>query len=506
MSQHKINNENRPTRVFISYSRKDSTFAERLRDDLIALGFAAYLDQHDIHPGEPWKKRLSGLIQTADSVAFCLSSHFVDSEICDWEITEAERLGKRLLPIVAADTSDASVPLRLRRLNYIFMRNSKERDAGLDKFVIALKTDIEWVREHTRWGELAHLWNEQGRSRDLLTRGSALIAMQAWSQQASESKPPLTDEMVLYISESEKEQFRLGKLRRRTIIALGTLTLLTALVALGWWQQKFLREIVHWYVVMKPSILSEQRERELALSPGSQFADCRNGCPTMIVMGPGTFLMGSSETRFPRERPQHSVTIRRAFAVALHETTFEEWDHCVASGHCRSGVTSSGWGRGKQPVINVTWEDAKQYVKWLSKVTKRRYRLPSEAEWEYVARAGSQEYFSFGKVADDLNTYGWFADNADNRTHPVGQKPANKFGLKDVHGNVSEWTEDCANDTYAGAPKDGSAWLQGNCLSRVFRGGSWLYGARMARSANRDWLVGDDRKDYIGFRVVRDFN
>ena len=145
-------------KVFISYSRKDSAFAENLRDALITSGFEAYLDQHDIAPGEPWQERLSGLIATADTVVFCLSPNFVASPICDWEVNEAERLGKRLLPVVAANTSDDAVPQRLKRLNYIFVQGTTEFDGGLDNLIAALETDIEWIREHTRYGERTREW------------------------------------------------------------------------------------------------------------------------------------------------------------------------------------------------------------------------------------------------------------------------------------------------------------------------------------------------------------
>jgi formylglycine-generating enzyme required for sulfatase activity len=328
--------------------------------------------------------------------------------------------------------------------------------------------------------------------------------MQKWFGEASDSKPKVTDDIKLFLSESAKEEVRLSAIRNRTIFFVSTLVLLTTLVGTAWWFQDVLREEIYWGFVMKPSVPPKSREADFLSQPSKTFADCRNGCPRLVIIPPGTFKMGSTEARFPRERPQRQVYIRRPFAMAEHELTFDEWDHCVAMGHCRGDVATNGWGRGTQPVTNVTWGDAKQYVAWLSQITGRRYRLPSEAEWEYAARAGSADYFSFGNDDKELDKYGWYGENSGNRAQPVAMKLPNKFGLYDMHGNVSEWTEDCANDNYNQAPNDGSPWMTGQCDTRAFRGGSWLHGPRVARSANRDWLLGDDRKDYIGFRVVRE--
>ena len=501
LSQKPRDKLQRRVRVFISYSRKDSEIAQWLWNNLQNRGYEVTLDEHDILPGEEWRNRLSGLIQSADVVVFCVSPNFAASEVCSWEVNEAERQGKRLLPVVVTETVTSSLPERLSQLNFIFMRYDAERAEGLPKLAEAINTDIGWGRDHTRYGELAQRWRAGACSRDLLIRGSALRAMQKWIKESSDSKPTLTHDLKCFLSESEKEEGRRSRVRKRTIALISTLTLLTILVGLGWVLQDLLRETLHWQMVMRPTVSSAAAEADLRSRPGQTFEDCKNGCPRMVVIPAGTFKMGSTEARFPRERPQHQVTIGRAFAMGQHEVTFDEWDHCVTSNHCRGNVTTNGWGRGTQPVINVTWDDANRYVRWLSKVTGRRYRLPSEAAWEYSARAGNIDYFSFGNDDRELPKYDWFAENSDNHSHPVKTRLPNKFGLFDMHGNVSEWTEDCANDSYERAPSDGSAWVTGQCLTRVFRGGSWLYGARVARSANRDWLIGDDRKDFIGFRV-----
>ena len=233
--------------------------------------------------------------------------------------------------------------------------------------------------------------------------------------------------------------------------------------------------------------------------PGTTFRDCPE-CPEMVVVPEGSFLMGST-ARDDDERPVHEVTIERAFAVGVYEVTFAEWDACVSGGGCDGHrPDDSGWGRGKRPAINVSWEDAQGYVRWLSRRTGEAYRLPSESEWEYVARAGTTGPYHFGSSPSSSQAnYG-----GDRRgAAPVGSYPANAFGLHDVHGNLWEWVEDCWNDSYHGAPSNGSAWESGDCSRRMLRGGSWDYFPGNIRSASRYGLTAGYRYDDAGFRVAR---
>jgi formylglycine-generating enzyme required for sulfatase activity len=248
-------------------------------------------------------------------------------------------------------------------------------------------------------------------------------------------------------------------------------------------------------------------EKERALKPLDRFSECGD-CPAMVVVPTGSNTIGS--TVRPDEQPPHTVTISRAFAVGRYEVTFTEWDACATNGGCPAG-RDQGWGRNTQPVINVSWSDAQRYVAWLNRVTGAHYRLLSEAQWEYAARANSRTYFSFGNDDAQLDKYAWFAANAagsaeiERHAHPVGQKIANAFGLFDTQGNVSEWVEDCYHATYQGAPADGSPWTTDNCLRHVIRGGSFLQNARQLRTASRDWH--EDKGSYdLGFRVARELN
>ena len=248
---------------------------------------------------------------------------------------------------------------------------------------------------------------------------------------------------------------------------------------------------------------------------GEVFKDCAE-CPEMVVIPAGEFMMGSPDWEGGRqddEGPHHRVRIGEAYAVGKYEVTFEEWDACVTGGGCRSyRPGDEGWGRGRRPVVNVSWEDVKAYVGWLSDKTGKGYRLLSEAEWEYAARAGTRGPFHFGGTIsagqanyDGNYTYGSGVKGPyRERTERVGSFGPNGFGLHDVHGNVWEWVEDCWYGNYGGAPVDGSAWVSGgDCEERVLRGGSWDYVPGFLRSAFRFRNSPGIRNSSGGFRIAR---
>ena len=229
----------------------------------------------------------------------------------------------------------------------------------------------------------------------------------------------------------------------------------------------------------------------------------------MIVVPAGSFVMGSpasEKSNEPREKPQHRVTIAQPFAVSKFELTFDEWDTCVSFGDCPDSIKDNGWGRKQQPAINVSWDDAQRYVAWLARMTGKAYRLLSEAEYEYAARAGTQTAYPWG---DDIGrnnanckSCGSTWDNE--QTAPIGQFAANSFGLYDMAGNVWEWVQDCLHDNYQGAPADGSPWIEGgNCGEHVVRGGSWSDPPEFLRSAERQWDPANDQYYRLSFRVAR---
>ena len=296
------------------------------------------------------------------------------------------------------------------------------------------------------------------------------------------------------------------------------------------------------------------------LEVGQRFRDCPE-CPEMVVVPSGSFLMGAPESEEDSqddERPVHRVAVQ-SFAVGVYEVTVAEFssfvdetdystsDFCSTwewitrgcpslpsdystSDACKVYVHRDyvaeewdgfGWRNpgfeqdGSHPVVCVSWHDARAYVNWLSRRTGERYRLLSEAEWEYMARAGTRTAQHWGKEGADQCEYangadasagfywGIDCDDGHSRTASVGSYRANAWGLHDVLGNVFEWTADCWNKTYAGAPSDGGAWKSGNCSAHVLRGGSWSLEPGYLRSAHRNRISSGNRISYLGFRVAR---
>ena len=221
----------------------------------------------------------------------------------------------------------------------------------------------------------------------------------------------------------------------------------------------------------------------------------------------GDFQMGCVTRKrcfWNEESPVHRVTLR-VFEISKYEVTFEEYDLFTdATG--RDRVADEGWGRGRRPVINVSWHDVVAYTNWLSESTGGIYRLPSEAEWEYAARAGKEMIYSWGNEMEgnraNCRDCGSRWDEML-KTAPVGSFEDTDWGLHDIHGNVWEWVQDCWNETYDSAPADGSAWENDNCTKRIGRGGSWNYRTIDVRFANRGKFPEDTKRNDIGFRVVR---
>ena len=236
---------------------------------------------------------------------------------------------------------------------------------------------------------------------------------------------------------------------------------------------------------------------------GTVFRDCA-GCPEMVWLPQGDFVLGDAVLD-AAGRPR--VAIRHALAVGRFELTFAEWDACVAGGGCRRRPHDGGWGRGWQPVVNVSWLDAQQYVAWLSRRTNRRYRLLTEAEWEYAARAGTDARYWWGDQPGrgEANCADCGSKWDGRQAAPIGRFAPNPFGLYDMHGNVAEWVEDCYHDRLRDASPDGRAWsgCSASAESRVVRGGAWYGSARSMRSSYRTSATVDHLDNGIGFRVAR---
>jgi len=295
--------------------------------------------------------------------------------------------------------------------------------------------------------------------------------------------------------------------RRRTTAGF---TILLCLMDLGFVDIRAVaQEMVgqaRWRMTVNATVLTVEQEKARAAEPGSDFKECASGCPVMVVIPAGKFMMGSPENEPDREAtegPRHEVTVAEPFAVSKFEVSFEEWDACVAAARCPD--VPDHWGRGRMPVINVNWHDAKQYVAWLSELTQKEYRLLTEAEWEYAARAGTVTRYFWGDdpPGGNANCDGCGSKWDLQQTAPVGSLKPNAFGLYDMLGNVWEWVEDSWHENYNGAPADGSAWLTGDSNYRVIRGGSWRNESELVRAAVRFKRNINARFDTLGFRVAR---
>jgi formylglycine-generating enzyme required for sulfatase activity len=343
---------------------------------------------------------------------------------------------------------------------------------------------------------------------DALLMGLALAQAQSWLAKRRLPEIPRADQEFILLSR------RAALRRRQRVQAIVSALALGVIVTLvGWLNESYLRERWNWYTVVRPYIITQVRpyvltaERERTLTPRDSFRECAKECPEMVVIPAGEFTMGSPATekdRSDEEGPQHDVTIATPFAVSKFDVTFADWDACVAGGGCPQ-IDDRGKGRGTRPVINVNWQQAQQYVAWFSQMTGKPYRLLTEAEWEYAARADTMTPYYWGDEigTGNANCKGCGSQWDGKEPAPVGSFPPNDFGLYDMAGNVYQWVEDCDHDNYVGAPTDGSAWISGECSSRIVRGGSWWMPPRELRSANRPWESPGLGLDGVGFRIAR---
>ncbi|MDX2157915.1 MAG: SUMF1/EgtB/PvdO family nonheme iron enzyme [Hyphomicrobiaceae bacterium] len=367
-------------------------------------------------------------------------------------------------------------------------------------------------------------WAGHGRTREWLAHTTGRLEAVERLRERDDLAPSLDEPTVRdYIAAC---RLRDNKQQRRRQVILGGLgiglvaVVITAMINRGYLEQQFGK-----YSVYLPSYMpgpfragakALMPAQEVALATGDSFTECQ-GCPEMVVLPAGSVPIGSDVNA--DEQPVHSVSIARPFAVSRFEVTFAQWDTCISHGGCKRWPEDQLWGRRGRPVIGVSWDDAQTYVAWLSRYTGRRYRLLTEAEWEYAARAGSATAYPWGDEVGtgNANCHGCLASwaeegrtvvvAADGKSEAAPQFPANAFGLLHMHGNVAEWVEDCYVPSYEGAATDGAArhtWWP--CTRRVVRGGSWSSGPTEIRSADRAGYEHGARNGLIGFRVARTLN
>jgi formylglycine-generating enzyme required for sulfatase activity len=418
-------------------------------------------------------------------------SEFTDAE---WKlVNELADHPNRLL--VTATPEDGETYAEVAH-ETIFRRWGKLREwINNEREFLAWKTGLEGA--YRAWKD-----TPDSTKSDALLMGASLIKAQSWGAKRGQDLPATEREFIDLSTKRESKT----RARARHIRAL-VYVLLVGIIAglVGWINQSYLKQQWKWYMIVRPYLAKQVHVLSSdAVKPGGSFQECKD-CPEMIVVPAGDFMMGSPPNEGNRnERPQRKVTIAGPFAVSKFEVTFDEWDACVKYGDCEP--INPRWERGRLPMIRVTWDEAKHYAAWLSNVTGKPYRLLSEAEWEYAARAKTQTAYSWGdKIGQgNANCLGCGSQWDGRQTAPVGSFPPNAFGLHDMHGNVWEWVEDCYHPNYLGAPTDGSAWTAGECSQRVARSGGWNDDDRdLLRSAFRFRLAPDFKNDYLGLRVAR---
>ena len=344
------------TRVFISYSRKDMAFADKLEAALKARGFEVLIDREEIYAFEDWWKRIEALIGRADTVVFVLSPDAVKSEVALKEVAYAASLNKRFAPIVCRRIEDSGVPEPLRRLNFIFFDEPPRFEARADELADALQTDIGWIRQHTEYGEAARRWLAAGRPGGLLLHSPTLEVAEHWMGVRPRGAPEPTEEIRALVAESR--QGAQSAQRRRLLVQALVYTLLVGIIAglVGWINQEAIKEQINWYWTMRPYRVANmdpyvlKPEAERALKPLASFRECARDCPEMIVIPAGSFMMGSPASQpghNDSEGPQHMVTIAKPFGVSKFDVTFADFDACFSVGGCPH-PSDSGGGRGDQ--------------------------------------------------------------------------------------------------------------------------------------------------------------
>ena len=351
----------------------------------------------------------------------------------------------------------------------IFRRWDKLREwIAAEREFLAWKTGLETARR-------AWQATPDASKYDALLMGAALTQAQSWLAQRAEDLPKLDREFIaLSIERERKAQARTRRVRALHLRAVGRHHHRAS--SAGSIERRQSRSRSNWFMMMRPYRVANfdpyvlKPEAERALKPLASFRECAKDCPEMIVIPAGSFMMGSPATekdRYNNEGPQHKVTIAKPFAVSKFEVTFADWDACVSVGGCphEGRAADAGWGRGTRPVIYVSWDDAQAYVAWFSRMTGKAYRLLTEAEWEYAARAGTTTAYSWG---DDIEKDGKAMANCngcgsqwDNRqTAPVGSFAPNAFGLHDMRATCGNGCRIAITTDYNGAPTDGAEWTK----------------------------------------------
>jgi formylglycine-generating enzyme required for sulfatase activity len=437
--------------------------------------------------GEPTRRR-------------ALRSEFSDAQ---WRlVSELADHPNRLLVIATPESGESLAEVAHET---IFRRWDKLREwIAAEREFLAWRSGLEAARR-------AWLAAPEASKDAALLMGLAVTSAASWLDKRAADIPEI-DRKFIASSVKANRGKRLQIMALVSVLALAVVASFATFT--GWMLQDELNATWRWYRItgpymnreVLPHVLTAAAEQNL--KPGNPFKECASDCPEMIALPARNFTMGSPKTEPGHdwtEEPLHVVKVGKAFAVSKYEVTYADWDACTQYGDCPY-VSDSGFGRGRQPIIGVSWKEAQIYAAWFSKMTGKTYRLLDEAEYEFAARGGSETAYPWGDNIGAKNTDCFNCGTPwDNKSPaPVGSFAANGFGLYDMVGNVWEWTQDCWHDNYDGAPTDGSAWTTGgDCTKHVVRGGSYVSYTEVVRCAVRYGYPTDGRYDAVGFRVAR---
>jgi formylglycine-generating enzyme required for sulfatase activity len=533
-----------PISVFISYSHKDEALRQKLEAHIKALdraGIATAWHDRQIAAGTEWQEEITRNLAEADIILLLISASFLASPFCwDEEMKKAldrhDRGLARVIPVILKPCHWQEAPFAklqaVPREGKAVTKWSNRDEAFLDI--------VSGIRQAANALRLTAAPPKPARAAASARTDATAAAAGSDPQSPVEAGDPIVREAQMRLtSVGFSTGWADGFLGPRTRSAIEAFQREAGMPVDGVISSALLDRLRS-TVRLGTGDGGPPRER-VGVRVLKDLEVFRDGdapwFPEMVVIPAGTFLMGSppgEEGRKDNEGPQHKVTIGSRFALGKYAVTVGEYRKFVeVTGHRHEGgmyvwtgskwkedATKSwqdpGFAQGdRNPVVGVKWRDAVAYCEWLATATGKPYRLPSEAEWEYGARAGTTTPFSFGETISPAQanyngnfTYGGGAKGEYRQnTVAVGSFPANAWGLYDLHGNVWEWVADVWHDSYQGAPADGSAWIEGEGTNssrlRVGRGGSWGDNPRSLRSANRSWGGPGNRNDSLGFRVAR---
>jgi formylglycine-generating enzyme required for sulfatase activity len=487
-------------RLFYSYSHRDEAFRQELEAHLSFMrrsNLTAEWHDRKIDAGDEWKVQIDHYIGTADIVLLLISADFIASDYC-WseEMTKAlarhERGEASVIPVILRPCRWKSTPLaKLQAVPKDAKAISEwsSRDAAFDDIAAAIERTVAKLMEHRCRATEQVRAEAEGAHQRAEAEAARLAAEQRTNAKAKEERQRLEAE-----ANREAEELTKAEAKRKA-------------------EDEERRKVEE---ERKKAAEEETRRAATPFKARDTFRD-EDDCPEMVVIPAGEFVMGSPESgpgQLEKEVPRHKVMISRPFAVGKYPVTFDEWDACVKAGGCKHKPDDAGWGRGRRPVIKVSWDDVQWYLAWLSELTGKPYRLLTEAEWEYAARAGRMTRYPWGdkRGTNRANFRDSGSPWSGKQTAPVGRFEPNAFGLYDMIGNVWEWVQDCWNEylglRYGDADiRDGHAWVREWNLEseqdRVVRGGSWLSSPRLARIAIRDRYKRTIRSNVLGFRIAR---